>query len=126
MNHELKGADLIAVTATLGRPTLVQRSAFAVQHLMAAAKFSRECGVVQSENAGKPLGPFYDEQIACLSATVMLAVASMESNINEHIEDLHLLIMAAPNGRYTRPWPLWKISLNGCHYRADSRTTRSI
>lgn len=64
-----------------------QRSAFAVQHLMAAARFSRQCGDIQRANTGKPLGSFYDEQIACVSATVMLAVASIESNINEHLAD---------------------------------------
>lgn len=64
-----------------------QRSAFAVQHLMAAARFSRQCGEVERVNMGQPLGAFYDEQIACVSATVMLCVASLESNINEHLAD---------------------------------------
>ena len=66
---------------------LRQKSAFAVQHLMAAARFSRQCGEVQREHIGKPLGSFYDEQIACTSAAVMLCVASLESNINEYLTD---------------------------------------
>lgn len=54
---------------------LRQKSAFAVQHLMAAARFSRQCGEVQREHIGKSLGSFYDEQIACTSAAVMRCVA---------------------------------------------------
>jgi hypothetical protein len=66
---------------------LRQRSAFAVQHLMAAARFSSQCGEIQEKHAGEPLGSFYDEQIACTSATIMLCVASLESNINEYLTD---------------------------------------
>ena len=78
--------------------TLRQRSAFAVQHLMAAVRFSRQCGEIQKENEDKSLGPFYDEQIACVSATIMLAVASLESNINEHLTDADTLFHEIPKG----------------------------
>jgi len=67
--------------------TLRQKSAFSVQHLMAAARFSRQCGEAQKINSGKPLGVFYDEQISCVSAVVMLSVASIESNINEYLSE---------------------------------------
>lgn len=65
-----------------------QKSAFAVQHLMAAARFSRMCGGIEIANAGKPLGSFFDEEIACVSAAVMLATASLESNINEYFSEV--------------------------------------
>jgi hypothetical protein len=77
----------VSVTADIGEIKLRQKSAFAVQHLMAAARFSRQCGQVQAENEGKPLGLFFDEQIACVSAAVMLSVASLESNINEYLSE---------------------------------------
>ena len=64
------------------------KSAFAVQHLMAAARFSRMCGKIELENIGNPLGAFFDEQTSYVSATVMLSVASMESNINEYFSDV--------------------------------------
>jgi hypothetical protein len=64
---------------------LRQRSAFAVQHLMAAARFSRMCGEIESANEDQPLGNFFDTQIGAVSATVMLATASLESNINEYL-----------------------------------------
>jgi len=58
---------------------------------MAAARFSRQCGKVQEENIGQQLGAFYDEQISCVSAAVMLSVASMESYINELLSENQLL-----------------------------------
>jgi hypothetical protein len=64
---------------------LRQRSAFAVQHMMAAARFSHMCGEIEVENKDKPLGSFFDSQIGTISATVMLATASLESNINEYL-----------------------------------------
>ena len=70
---------------------LKQRSGFAVQHLEAAARCSFRCGKIQQDNLGKPLGSFYEEQIACTSATVMLCVASLESNINEYFADPYKL-----------------------------------
>lgn len=81
---KLQGVEAKAV---VGDIVLRQRGAFAIQHLMAAARFSRQCGFVQEQNMGKNLGPFFDEQIACVSATIMLCVASIESNINEYLSD---------------------------------------
>lgn len=81
-----------AISATLApisaEITLRQKSAFAVQHLMAAARFSRMCGKIEQENSGKPFGGFFDEQIACVSATVLLSTASLESNINEYLSEI--------------------------------------
>ena len=66
---------------------LRQKSAFAVQHIMAASRFSRMCGEIEIANRNNPLGEFFDQQIACVSATVMLAIASLESNINEYLSE---------------------------------------
>lgn len=77
---------------------LRQRSAFAVQHLMAAARFSRQCGEIERINEGSELGSFYDEQKACVSASIMLSVASLESNINEHLVDSDTLLAELPSG----------------------------
>ena len=65
---------------------------------MAAARFSRQCGEIQKAHVGKALGAFFDEQIACVSATIMLSVASLESNINEHLEDAHQVLPDLPEG----------------------------
>jgi hypothetical protein len=52
-----------------------------------AARFSRQCGDLQRANIERELGPFFDEQRACVSACIMLAVASIESNINERLAE---------------------------------------
>jgi hypothetical protein len=80
---------------------LRQKSAFAIQHLKAADRFSRQCREIQSANAGKPLGPFFDEQIACVSATVMLCVASLESNVNEYLSNPQNLFVGLPEHAQT-------------------------
>jgi len=81
----------IVSNSEVGEVKLRQKSAFAVQHMMAAARFSRQCGEVQKENIEKDLGPFFDEQISCVSATIMLCVASLESNINEYLSEAEKL-----------------------------------
>ena len=79
--------ESLTAQSTIGDINLRQKSAFSVQHLIAAARFSRQCGEVQDLNKGKELGAFYDEQISCVSAVVMLSVASIESNINEYLSE---------------------------------------
>jgi hypothetical protein len=71
---------LASVTSTI---TLRQRSNFAVQHLMAAARFSKMCGEIEDRNKGLPLGDFFTDEISCVSATVLLATASLDAYINE-------------------------------------------
>jgi hypothetical protein len=72
---------------------LRQKSAFAVQHLMAAARFAKMCGKVELEHAGESLGNFYNEEIAFVSAAVLLSVASLESNINEFLSEPEKLFL---------------------------------
>jgi hypothetical protein len=70
-----------------GSGQLRTRGAMAVQHLMAAARFARMSGQFEQEHDGKLAGNSFNEQIAYVSATIMLSVASLEANINEHIAD---------------------------------------
>jgi hypothetical protein len=65
-----------------------QRYNFAVQHMIAAARFARLCYKVEDENAGAPFGPFYDEIVSYVMATILSSVASLEANINEIFADL--------------------------------------
>lgn len=68
--------------------TLRQRSNFAVQHMMAASRFARLCYEVERDNAQSAFGPFYDEIIHYVTATVLFSVASIEANINETFTDI--------------------------------------
>lgn len=65
-----------------------QRADSAVQHMIAAARFARLCYKVEDENAGAPFGPFYDEIINYVTATILSSVASLEANINEIFADV--------------------------------------
>ena len=77
-------------SGTINSPSdlqLTQRSNFAVQHLMAAARFARQCKQVEVNHAGEPFGSFYDEIIANTTAVVLLSVACLEAYINELYAD---------------------------------------
>jgi hypothetical protein len=70
------------------KSTARQRPNFAVQHMIAAARFARLCYKVEDDNAGAPFGPFYDEITNYVTATILSSVASLESNINEIFADV--------------------------------------
>ena len=76
------------------KATLSQRPNFAVQHMIAAARFARLCYKVEDDNAGAPFGPFYDEIINYVTATILSTVASLEANINEIFADVrdHIIV----------------------------------
>ena len=93
-----RGRMNITLSAPRMSGRLRQRSGFAVQHLMAAAIFSRQCGEIEFANKEKQFGPFFNELISCVSATVMLSVASLESNINEYLSDSEKLFAGIPDG----------------------------
>lgn len=65
-----------------------QRFNFAVQHMIAAARSAKLCYKVEDENAGAPFGPFYDEVISYVTATILSSVAGLEANINEIFADV--------------------------------------
>jgi len=58
-----------------------------VPHLLSAAFFSRRLGELESENAGKQFGAFWDEIFAQSSAVVFAAVAALEAYANEMFID---------------------------------------
>jgi hypothetical protein len=59
------------------------RMNLAVNHLIAAAGFSRTVKEIEGAHRGEPLGPFYDEILSFSIAAVYCSVASLEANINE-------------------------------------------
>lgn len=67
--------------------TAHQRFNFAVQHLIAAVRFARLCYTVEEANTGKAFGPFYEEIISYVTASVFSSVAALEANINEVFAD---------------------------------------
>ena len=73
--------------------TMRSRMSFAIQHMLAAARFSRQCAGVERAHIGKNIDYFFDEIMHSCNAAVLLAVASLEANINEVFfdKDLHFL-----------------------------------
>jgi len=56
---------------------------FAWQHLKAAATFRDHVVGIESQNAGKPFGPFFEDVRSYGSACIMSAAASLEALVNE-------------------------------------------
>ncbi len=75
----------------LGQPAIHTRINMAVWHLQSAAKFSRECGLIQQASAGKPYQDSFGNLRRLTCASILMSVAAMESNINEYLEDSNLL-----------------------------------
>jgi hypothetical protein len=67
--------------------TVATRMNFAVQHLMAAARFSRAVKAVEAAHAGEQFGDFWDEILHNSVACVFACVASLEGYANELFDD---------------------------------------
>lgn len=63
------------------------RANLSLQHLRAAAMFSRQVGQLEVANAGKPFGAFFDELTGASAACVIMAFAGAEAYINEVFVD---------------------------------------
>lgn len=63
------------------------RPRFCVKHLLAAAHFSRQVGIVEAENREQPLGPFFDGILRDAVACVFASVAAIEALANEILVD---------------------------------------
>jgi len=56
---------------------------FALQHLMAAALFSRQAWAIERQNLGMPFGAFFEDIRSYVSGAIMSSAAALEANINE-------------------------------------------
>ena len=63
------------------------RTNLALQHLLGAARFTRQACQVEQANAGKPFGPFFEELFHLATAAITLSVASLEAFANELFAD---------------------------------------
>ncbi|MDD1533037.1 MULTISPECIES: hypothetical protein [unclassified Bradyrhizobium] len=67
--------------------TLRLRTNYAIVHLMAAARFSRRVGVIQSEHLNDGFGDWWDEMLHNAVACLLLTAACLESYANELFAD---------------------------------------
>lgn len=59
------------------------RTNLALHHLLAAGRYAAQVSIVEQENHGKPLGPFWDEILQNSLGVVTLSVAALECYANE-------------------------------------------
>ena len=62
---------------------LITRTNLALHHLLAAGRYAAQVAIVEKENDGKPLGPFWDEILQNSLGVVTLSVAALECYANE-------------------------------------------
>ena len=58
-------------------------SNFALQHLLAACLFAKNCKEIERENEGKPLGSFFEDIRSYASGAILSSVAGLEAYINK-------------------------------------------
>ncbi len=73
----------VAAGAAVGTATVSVRTNFAVQHMLAAARFSRRVAAVEGEHVGELFGDFWGEILHDATGCVLTAVASVEAYANE-------------------------------------------
>jgi hypothetical protein len=83
----VRAAGVMAAGKATIRATLTQKMNLAVQHLLAAARFSREVGVLENEHVGQRFGAFWESIFHSSIACVLTSVASLESYANELFSD---------------------------------------
>lgn len=66
----------------------------AVQHMLAAARFSRMVGELETEHKGEQFASFWEAILHCATASVLTAVASLESYANELFADRNQIFSA--------------------------------
>ncbi len=82
-----KGQATISLQPLKVQGTAYFQMRFAVQHLMAAAEFSRSVGRLERTHQGEELGPFFDEILWNATACILCSVASLEAYANEFFID---------------------------------------
>lgn len=97
-----------AMGTSFASATLRTRTNFAVQHMLAAARFARMSGDVEADHAGEPSDPFFEEIISYVSATVLTSGAGLEAYINELFIDADVFFSEYRQGTSGDLWDiLW-------------------
>ena len=80
---EMTGNEGHALTGAPVRATLRHRTGLALHQLLAAGRCASRVAILESENAGQPLGSFWDEILHNSLGVVTMGVASLECYANE-------------------------------------------
>jgi hypothetical protein len=94
-------ADVGSINATL-------RVNLAVQHMLAAARFSRDVGRVEAEHATEQFGPFWESLFHPAMACILMAAASLEAYANELFSDRKIIFSAYPPELMQNLWDTYE------------------
>jgi hypothetical protein len=84
---QIVGTGHVVVAAAHLSGTARTQTRFSVQHLLAAAHFSRQVAQIEGTNAGKGFGGFFEEILTNATACVFTCAASLEAYANEFYID---------------------------------------
>jgi hypothetical protein len=88
----LKRKIVTAVGVAAGRATATARASvrrnIALYHLRAAARAARESREIEKENSTAKFGDWFEELLALVPISIVMAGASQEANVNEIIQDI--------------------------------------
>jgi hypothetical protein len=118
----------IKLAVTVHAPTISTRMNFAVQNMMAAARFSRAVGSIEAAHAGQPYGSFHDEILHNASACIFLCCASLEAYTNEVYADRSKLFTGAERQAVEVEWRRkeWDSTLNKFEFFLEKKGKASI
>lgn len=77
-------------SSTTMSATAISRTNLAVQHIFAAAYFTRKAKELEDVNAGKQFADFYEEIVWNVSSAILFAVAALEADANEIFIDANI------------------------------------
>lgn len=83
-------------------------SNLSVWHLIAAADFAHRAGEIETMNAGKAFGSFYQEIASNVMGAIFFAVAALEASINELFKDSKTMISEQAEDLTQEIWDLFE------------------
>jgi hypothetical protein len=90
------------------RATATTRTNLAVQHLLAAARFSREVRRIEEVNVGAEFGGFWDEILHYSIACIFGCAASLEAYANELFHDRATVFKGYGNALLDNLWETYE------------------
>lgn len=87
MTPTISSASITEALSATDTINVAVRSNLSVTHILSAAMFSRAVGAIETANAEKAFGDFWEDIQANATATILTSVAALESYANELFVD---------------------------------------
>ena len=106
MTPTISSASITEALSATDTINVAVRSNLSVTHILSAAMFSRAVGAIETANADKAFGDFWEDMQANATATILTSVAALESYANELFVD-HAEVF--PELRFDIMAKLWEL-----------------